>query len=211
MGDAVTASKTTIAPDEAGVEGNARLTAVNGVVLIVLLFVEGITILSVRGLITLHTFVGLMLVPPVLLKCVTTIYRFARYYAGRPAYVQRGPPAPVLRLLGPLVVITTLAVLGTGIGLLTVRPGQAGLWLPAHKASFVLWVILMTVHVLGHLRDAVTTSAREVRPVPGDGATRRRPARMLALAGALVLGVGLAAALTPSIHPWVGYSHFGDR
>jgi hypothetical protein len=55
-----------------GVEGNARLTATTGVLLIVLLAVEGVTILFIRPLISMHVFVGLMLVPPVALKLGST-------------------------------------------------------------------------------------------------------------------------------------------
>jgi len=64
-----------------GVEGNARLTGLNGV-LLVLLAVEGATILRIRQLISVHVYVGVLLVGPVLLKCASTVYRFIRYYAG---------------------------------------------------------------------------------------------------------------------------------
>ncbi|TAM85337.1 MAG: hypothetical protein EPN43_11715, partial [Jatrophihabitans sp.] len=66
----------------AGVEGNSRLTAVNGMVLLVLLAVEGVTILDVRGMITLHMYLGVLLVGPVVLKCASTGYRILRYYTG---------------------------------------------------------------------------------------------------------------------------------
>ena len=70
------------ADDAPGVEGNSRLTASTGLVLTVLLLIEGFTILDVRGYITLHTIIGLALIGPVALKCGTTIYRFVRYYTG---------------------------------------------------------------------------------------------------------------------------------
>ena len=95
-----------------GVTGNTRLTASTGIVLTALLLVEGVTILDVRGYLTLHTAIGLVLVGPIVLKCVTTIYRFARYYTGADAYVRRGAPPAVLRIIGPLVVLSSLAVLG---------------------------------------------------------------------------------------------------
>ncbi len=190
---------------DAGVEGNARLTAINGVVLLVLLAVEGITILEIRGLITLHVFVGLLLLGPVMLKCATTIYRFARYYTGKPAYVRRGTPSPPMRVLGPLVIISSLVVLGTGVGLLAVRPDQAGLLLTAHKASFIVWFAIMALHVLGHLYDALTTTRRELRPAISNPAARRRLVRVLALVAALAIGVGVAAAITPSASAWSGY------
>jgi hypothetical protein len=63
-----------------GADGNARLTGTVGVVLIALLAVEGVTILFIRPLISMHVFVGLLLVPPVALKLASTGWRFARYY-----------------------------------------------------------------------------------------------------------------------------------
>ena len=50
--------------DDAGVEGNSRLTSVVGVVSLGMLAVEGYTILDVQGMITLHIFLGIMLVDP---------------------------------------------------------------------------------------------------------------------------------------------------
>ncbi|MBO0744705.1 MAG: hypothetical protein J2P43_06785, partial [Candidatus Dormibacteraeota bacterium] len=52
----------------ATVEANSRLTAQTGVVLFVLLAAEGVTILSIRALLLPHIFIGLLLVPPLLLK-----------------------------------------------------------------------------------------------------------------------------------------------
>ena len=70
---------------------NERLTATNGVVLIVLLLIEGVTILFLRPLLPVHIFVGILLIPPVVLKLATTGYRMLRYYTGHAAYVDRGP------------------------------------------------------------------------------------------------------------------------
>ena len=192
----------TTAREDAGVTGNSRITAANGLLLLVLLFIEGITILRVRDLITLHVFVGLVLVGPVLLKTATTGYRFARYYTHAEPYVRRGPPHPILRLSGPLVILTTLTVLGSGIGLMLVKPDNPGVLLFAHKASFVLWFGLMTIHVLGHLRDAASESVQDLRARRDDPTSRQRGLRALAIVAALLAGVGLAAALTPSASAW---------
>ncbi|MGH9114660.1 MAG: hypothetical protein ACRDWW_02405 [Acidimicrobiales bacterium] len=67
-----------------GVESNSRLTASNAVVLLVLLAAEGATLLSVRSLLTPHVVIGMVLVPPVLLKIGSTGWRFVRYYRGSP-------------------------------------------------------------------------------------------------------------------------------
>ena len=184
-----------------GADGNSRLTAVNGTMLVALLAVEGVTVLNVRGLITLHVYLGLLLVGPVLLKCASTLYRFLRYYTGARPYVRKGPPHPVLRVLGPLVVLSSLAVLGTGIGLVYAGPGHRQPLLGLHQASFIIWFVVMTVHVLGHLLDAGSTTWRELRDTHSPAARGRRW-RSLAIALSLVAGVGLATAVLPSASGW---------
>lgn len=186
---------------ETGVEGNSRLTGATGALLFVLLFVEGVTILRIRQLIAVHVFVGMLLVPPVLLKVATTGYRFVRYYSRNPDYRARGTPPFALRALGPVVVVLTLAVFGTGIGLLTVSPAQPGLLLAAHKGSFVLWFIVMAAHVLSHLRETAVLAWRDWRAGYMSPAKR---ARRLALFAALVGGVALGALLLPTAAPWHG-------
>jgi hypothetical protein len=132
-----------------GAEGNERLTAMTGAVLLVLFAAEGITIASVHKLLTLHFFVGMLVAGPVLLKIGSTGYRFVRYYSGAVPYVRKGPPAPLLRLLGPVVVLTSCGVIGSGVALAFAGPG-AGPWLVVHKALFVLWFGAMTIHVLAY-------------------------------------------------------------
>lgn len=198
-----------VATDAAGAEGNSRLTAVNGMILLALLAVEGVTVLSVQGMITLHIYLGLLLVGPVLLKCASTIYRFTRYYTGARPYVQKGPPHPVLRVLGPLVIASSLAVLGTGIGLIYTGPAHREPLLTLHQASFIIWFAAMSIHVLGHLLDAGNTTWRELRDPRVSPAARRRRWRTLAVAISLIAGVGLATALMPSASAWT--SHQYDR
>jgi hypothetical protein len=191
-----------------GVEGNSRLTAVTGTLLTLLLLLEGITILNVRGMITLHTALGLVLIGPVALKTASTMYRFARYYAGKAAYVKKGPPHPILRLIGPLVVLSTVAVIGTGVALIGTH-GESDTWRSLHQGSFVVWFVLMGVHFLGHLREAAVDTADEMRRA-GHDPVRRGKAIRLALVGlSLVVGVGAAAAFTPSASSW--HIHNGDH
>jgi hypothetical protein len=65
-----------------GADGNERLTAATAAVLIVLLAALGVTILSIGPLIWWHVLLGMLLIPPVLLKLGSTGWRFIRYYAG---------------------------------------------------------------------------------------------------------------------------------
>ena len=174
-----------------GVEANARITGTFGAVIFVLLFVEGITVLRVRSLISVHAFVGMLLVPFVIVKLVSTGYRFVQYYGGDPTYTDKGPPAMLLRVLGPVVVATTVALLATGIGAL-LTPGRPGWLARAHKASFVLWFGAMTIHVLGHALETPALAIADLRrstrlKVPG--ATTRIAVLVVTFAIAIVLGV----------------------
>jgi hypothetical protein len=172
-----------------GVAGNERLTALTGTVLLVGFALEGLTLLALGRLLTLHMFLGVLLIGPVLLKIGSTGYRFVRYYTGSEGYVRKGPPAPIPRVLGPVVVLTSLAVLGTGVAL-ALAGRETGPWLFLHKASFVLWFGAMTLHVLTYAwrlpRILLSTHQAAARPA-------RNGSRLL-LVG-VSLGGGLVVAL----------------
>ena len=71
----------------AGVEANARLTAMTAIVLLVLFIAEIATVLmGARSVLTLHMTLGLLLVPPILLKIASTTWRMTAYYRGNAAY-----------------------------------------------------------------------------------------------------------------------------
>ena len=100
------------------VEANARLTATTAVVLLILFAAELATVLlGARTVLTAHVVVGLILVPPVLLKIASTSWRMLAYYRGDAAYREKGPPALALRILGPFFVFLTVLVFGSGAGL----------------------------------------------------------------------------------------------
>lgn len=181
--------------EDTGVEGNARLTAMTGALLLVLLAAEGFTILRIHPLLKVHVFLGALLVPPIVVKIGSTLYRFGRYYSGAPAYRRKGPPHIVLRLLGPVVVVLTVVMFGSGIALLFF-PGQRSRLLFLHKASFVLWFGVMTIHVLGHLVEVGRIAPRDFRPKMRQGGLRST-LRQLVLLGAIAVGGVLGAALLP--------------
>lgn len=133
-----------------GAEGNERLTVITGTVLLVLLAVEGFTILQLSQLLTWHFFVGMLLLGPVALKAGSVTYRFFRYYTGHADYRRKGPPQLLLRLLGPCIMLLTVAVFGTGVILGLAGPSAQQPWLFLHKASFFLWFAAMAVHVLAY-------------------------------------------------------------
>jgi hypothetical protein len=184
------------------VTGNTRLTSATGLVLLILLAVEGVTILSVRQMITLHVFVGIMLLGPVLLKTGSTVYRFVRYYSGAPTYQKKGPPHPLLRVLGPFVILSSLALLGSGIALIVVGTQGSGWLLVVHQTCFWVWVAVMAVHLVGHLWESVVTAWTEIRSALSGKAARQRRRRYIVIALALVLGTGTAMVLLPTAAPW---------
>jgi hypothetical protein len=184
-----------------GTDGNEQLTAVTGIVLILLLAVIGVTILRIQQLISVHLFVGLLLMGPVALKIASTGYRFMRYYARNPAYTHKGPPAPALRAIAPLVVISTVGVFVSGMLLLIQGAGSKDRWLVWHKATFIVWIVFCGLHVLGHL-PRLSRSVKAVREGGGNGKSPGELGRWLALIGVLVGGVVLAIALIPDFHSW---------
>jgi len=64
----------------AGAEGNERLTAMTGSLLLLGFAVEGFTVLQIHRLLFIHVLVGGLLIGPVLLKMASAIYRFVKYY-----------------------------------------------------------------------------------------------------------------------------------
>lgn len=192
-----------------GPAGNARLTAWTGLVLLVLIVAELITALDVTGLISWHIVIGTLLVPVALLKTASTSWRFGRYYTGHRPYKKAGPPPTPLRLLGPLVVLTTLGLLGSGLALIALGPDAGrrpfvtllgfGLdTLTLHQALFIAFAVAVGLHLLARIVPAVNlVAARAGRSdrVPGG---RRRVAMLVlalvvaAVAASLVLGASTA-------------------
>lgn len=190
-----------------GTDGNEQLSAITGAVLIVLLAVIGVTILRIKGLLWVHLFIGLLLLGPVALKMASTSYRFIRYYTNNPQYRLKGPPADYLRVLGPLVVLTTVVVFASGVALLLVGPSSRGSLLPIHKISFFVWIAVTAIHVLGHLQE-LAPALRATRPTRDwNPDAAGRVGRLLSLAGALLAGLLLALLLVPQFTPWLN-AHF---
>jgi len=108
-----------------GTAGNEQLTAATGVVLLLLLAALGVTIVRIGSLLNEHMFLGMLLIGPVVLKMASTGYRFVRYYAANPRYRSKGPPEAAMRLIAPLVVLSTVVVFASGVALLFAAPDRA--------------------------------------------------------------------------------------
>lgn len=192
-----------------GPAGNARLTAWIGLILLVGSFVEGLTLVSIGRFLSWHIIVGTLLVPPALAKTATTSWRFARYYTGHGAYRRAGPPVLILRVAGPVVVLSTLGLLGSGLALIALGPdgsrtslfavpGASVTALTLHQGLFFLWVVAMTVHVLGRVVPSLRTLAGRHRTDLVPGRAARGGIVLATLAAAALAGVLVVAGS----HSW---------
>jgi hypothetical protein len=179
----------------ARVEANARLTGTTAVVLLFLVGAELATVvMGARSHLRLHVVVGLILVPPVLLKIGTTTWRMVAYYRGDAAYLEKGPPPLALRILGPFLVVLTLLVLGSGIALVVVPHSLHSSLLILHKASFYLWLATFLIHAVAHFERMIRLAGRDVLArtrVLSAGVRSRR----LVLGGSVLVGGALALLL----------------
>jgi hypothetical protein len=179
---------------------NARLTAAMGLVLLVLLPIEGVTLLSLRSLLTVHMLVGMALIPPIALKLASAGYRFMRYYTGDSAFRHAGPPQATMRfLIAPALVLSTVGLLSSGVALMLIEHPSPAVY-TVHKASFIVWFGALGIHVLAYLRRlprlALADWARERQADLGRRLRRR------AVAASLFAGVVVAAVAAPIVADW---------
>jgi hypothetical protein len=170
--------------------GNQRLTAMTGAILLVLFIAECLTLLELGNFLTFHVFLGFLLIGPVCLKIASTLWRFTRYYTRSAPYVRRGPPELLQRVTGPFIILTTVGVLGSGVAMVILGPGN-GPWHSIHRLSFLAWVVVIVIHLASYLpklpRILTSRSADRARHVLAASLTR-----WLLLVGSLAGGLVLA-------------------
>ena len=192
-------------------DGNERLTAAAGVLLLVpILVVLATILLGVHTFMSIHVFVGLALIPPVLLKMASTGWRFARYYTRSRAYVALGPPQLAMRLLAPLLVAATVILFSSGVAMGVLHGHALQTARRLHGPASVVWLLLIGVHVLVYLRRALTSSNEDLRSVTR-GEVRGATWRGCTLAAALLVGLVVGAAAVPAQHRWVDLPRHHDR
>ena len=198
-----------VLPRTGGPAGNAALTAWTGLVLLVLFVAELLTLFDVRGLISWHVAIGALLVPPALLKTASTGWRMVRYYTGHGAYREAGAPPTLLRWLGPLVVLSTLGLLASGILLVVLGAGSAHTtlvslpdlrvdWVTLHQAFFAVWCGATGLHLLARIVPALRATVLRARgsSVPG------RVARLALVPVVAFVAAGLAVLVVGAATSW---------
>ena len=194
-----------------GSDGNERLTASTAAVLLVVLALEGLTLLGVRQFLRPHIFLGLLLIPLVLLKLASTGWRMTSYYRRSAEYVRRGPPAVLIRtIVAPVLVLSTISLIATGIAAAALD--QRGLLLTLHKLSFFVWLGALSIHVL-------TRVLKLPRLIVADwwrrDGLRGRRVRQLLLTGTVAVGFVLALVTLPAVDHWqdrgTGLAHVDEH
>jgi succinate dehydrogenase/fumarate reductase cytochrome b subunit len=168
-------------------------------VLLVLFVVEIVTVaLQPRSVLTLHSIVGLILIPPVVLKLGSTAWRSFNYYRGVPPYRRNGPPPWWLRILGPVLAVLTMLVLASGVFLIVGPRSAYGVALFIHKKIFYLWLTAIGLHVAAHFANAVRWAYQDFGArlrvlVPG------ARLRMAVVSASIMLGIVLGSALASQV------------
>lgn len=182
----------------AGIARNQRLTALAGLIIYVLLAAIAVTVIDISGLLAEHYVVGILLVPPVLLKLFSTGYRFFRYYAGDRAYRAAGAPPFVLRfLVAPALVASTVIVLASGLELWLFGLRFGSVWLPVHTVSAVVMLVAVGAHLLAHLRGSLTLSFSSAIVSSREAVSPRS-----LVVGSVLLGAVLAVASIVYVSPF---------
>ena len=180
--------------DQPSVAANARLTAVNGALLFVMLIAIAMSVLLIGQFLALHFVIGFMLIPPLALKLYTTGYRFTKYYTGDPVFRTAGPPPLFLRLVvAPALVASAVVVMATGLELWAFGDRFGVLWLSTHTASAVVFMAAVFLHLISHSRQSAISLVEDAAANPGPGAITRRSLMLGCIISSCVLG---AASLT---------------
>jgi len=191
--ESAAASRGRAAGRSGGVNGNERLTSSLALLLLALLPIEAATTIALGTLLPIHIALGLALVPLLGLKTATTSWRMLRYYLRSEKYVRKGPPALLLRLLAPVLVLSTSSLFGSGVALV-LEGARGGFLLTVHVASFVIWGVAVLAHILWYGLRAVRLGTRDWRRadrLSGVGARRA------VLLGGVALGIVAAIVLYP--------------
>jgi len=163
----------------AGMTANRRLTATAGAALLAVIVAQLATLYNLAALLSVHG------------------WRFVHYCAGVPAYVREGPPPPALRMLAPLLVASTVAVIGTGFALVVNGPAHAGPLVALHVISFLVWMPAIAIHLLAHVPQVPRLVAKDCT-------------RGSVTLAALAAGAVAALLLSPLAAPWTAWMDTGN-
>lgn len=176
-------------------ESNARATASSAAILLGLFLIEIFTVvLGVNSFLTLHVFIGLLAAPVLLVKIYSVGRRFFGYYRGNTAFRKKGPPTPLLRVLGPALLLITAILFGSGLLILLAPSALGGNVHHIHSFSFYLWLLLVMIHIVAPFKDFRKFAPRDctrrsTRTFPG--VLKRRWVMVISLVVGLLVSISL--------------------
>ncbi|MCY0876945.1 MAG: hypothetical protein OWT28_11850 [Firmicutes bacterium] len=183
---------------------NERLTALAGVILLILILAQFVITANLHAFIPIHILLGMLLAGPMIVKLFSIGYKFIRYYSGHPEFVRKGPPNIWMRLLGPLLAADTILVFASGFGLALTGPTSHGIFFLAHAASTAAFIPLVAVHVYAHIRKATRLVASDFGGRSRDRVGGRGGRLRFTLLG-LILGVVGAVLMLPVASRWANW------
>ena len=193
----------------------ARFSALFGITLLVIFMAEIMTVPFIAGAVGVHIVIGLIAVPLVLGKLAISTYRFTRFYAGDTEFVEAGPPWLPMRLIAPLLVATTVLVIGSGIEIVVAGPSSfSDTFLgAAHTLLSLIWFFLLGLHALAYYLRSYHSARKDFLAVMRRfrGGRRRDGAylRVGVLIATLVMGWFLALQFQAGIRSWENAFHAG--
>jgi hypothetical protein len=190
---------------------NARLVAMTGLALLVLLPVPYVTALNLDVLWRVHYFSALLLIPLLVLKLAGTGWRAVRYYLGDRGFREDGPPHPMPRITAPILVLSTVVLFLSGVEML-LGANRFGPWSTIHNGAAIIFTGALGLHLLAHLWDTPAEVAADVAPsrvaTPVRVLGSRR--RVVVTTVAFVVGITLATAAMP-VSQWQGSRPAGQH
>ena len=176
---------------------NERLTALDGLLLFILLAAIAVTVLDIPRWLGAHYLVGFVLIPPLTLKLGSTAYRLFRYYSGSVPFRLAGAPPLLLRfVVAPALVASTLIVFASGLELWFFGLRFGSVWILAHTLSAVVMMFAVTAHSVGHLGRSFHIARDEVGARSGAGLSRQS-AVVASLAAGAVLAIASLTYASP--------------
>jgi hypothetical protein len=112
--------------------------------------------------------------------------------------------------MAPLLIATTLVVIGSGIGLVITGPGSAGPLIPLHGFSVLVWLPLIAIHTFAHILRVPRLVADDWSKPSVKSNVSGRGSRFGVNLGALLAGVVAAILLFPGAAPWTVWSQTNE-
>ena len=122
--------------------------------------------MRIGRLLTLHVFLGMLLLGPVALEAGSVGAGSSATTRGASRTGAKGRQCSLLRLIGPVIMLLTACVFCSGIMLAVAGPGDGNrgpLWLTVHRIGFIAWAFFITIHVLAYVWRLPRLLAAEAR------------------------------------------------